>query len=123
MTETNIQKLVKFYHSQDQILLFSIIISSVSALTILGLLIFNLTRLPSQLPMFYSLPWGEQQLVSPAQFTILPAMVVLINLVNLVASWHLHPSQLVLRRILAAQAALVAILLLVTSLKIMAIFI
>lgn len=123
MRETRMDKWLKFYQDQDRVLSWSIIISSISALIILGLLILNLTRLPAQLPLFYSLPWGEQQLASPAQFAILPAMVVLINLINLVISWHLHPSQVILKRILSGSAAVVAMLLLATTLKIVAIFI
>lgn len=40
-------------------------------------------KLPPQVPLFYSLPWGEQQLVSPLYLLLFPAICVAVGLVNL----------------------------------------
>ena len=98
-------------------------LNCLAALTILLLLILNLRSLPPQLPLYFSLPWGERQLGSLPEFAILPALIVLISLVNLLISWHLHSSQLVLRRILFAASLVLSFSILLTALKIIYTFI
>ena len=39
--------------------------------------------LPPQLPLFYSRPWGEEQLTSPVEMLILPGLSIGIILTNL----------------------------------------
>lgn len=83
----------------------------------------NLKSLPPKIPLFYSLPWGEQQLVSALQFVILPAIVILIGLINLIISLLLHPSQLIVKILLHITTAIVALLTLVTTWNIIYTFI
>lgn len=115
--------MILFYNSQEPVALWSVIISSFSALVIIVLLIFNLSSLPAQLPLYYSLPWGERQLATIPEFVVLPASVIVINLVNLVISWHLHASQIVLKRMLSVASLAIALITLITALKIIYIFI
>ena len=52
-------------------------------LFIQGLLLFlKYTDLPPQIPLFYSLPWGESQLANSSLIFILPSISVLILFVN-----------------------------------------
>lgn len=108
---------------QDPIIFWLNFISLLFVLIILSLFALSLSRLPSKLPLFYSLPWGEGQLVNLSQFIILPATAILVLLVNLTVSWHLHPSQVVAKRMLSASTALVSFLLFLTAVRIIFIFI
>src|SRR5579859_2715818 len=65
-------------------------------------LVFFITSpaLPNKLPLFYSLPWGDQQLVNKTQFLLLPAVILFITIINSAFAWRLHSSQTLLRRML-----------------------
>lgn len=82
-----------------------------------------LNFLPQKLPLFYSLAWGDNQLVSRQQFLIIPGSLTLISLVNLIISWQLHSSQSFLKNILLLSSLVITIILTVTFLKIVFIFI
>ncbi len=85
--------------------------------------LLNFSYLPNQLPLFYSLSWGQSQLVTKQQFLVLPLITVLITIVNLIVLWHLHPSQIILRRMVCLASLLCAILVFITGVKIINIFI
>lgn len=38
--------------------------------------------LPPQLPLFYSLPWGEEELTSPVWLLFLPLLTLLLGILN-----------------------------------------
>lgn len=42
----------------------------------IGLLAWKFTSLPPQVPLFYSLPWGESQLSSAASLFLLPTISI-----------------------------------------------
>lgn len=46
------------------------------------LIVVTYSDLPEKLPLYYSLPWGVSQLASKVELFLLPAIMVLINLVN-----------------------------------------
>lgn len=79
--------------------------------------------LPAKLPLFYSLPWGENQLANHQQFLIIPAIITILTLLNLLISWHLHPSQSFFKKALVASSTIVAVILTITFLKIILNFI
>ena len=79
--------------------------------------------LPPKLPLFYSLPWGDSQLINHQQLLIIPASISLITLFNLIISWQLHPSQLFFKKILLVASLLISLVLTVTFLKIIFVFI
>lgn len=88
------------------------------------ILILNLSRvLPQKLPLFYSLPWGNKQLVDKQQLLIIPAIMVGITFINLIISWQLHPSQTFFKKTLIYSSIVISIICLVTFLKIIFIFI
>ncbi len=116
-------KLIKFYQKTDKYIFYFVVTAFVTSFLICLFFVMNFHNLPSLLPLYYSLSWGKPQLVSQNQFLILPAVIILITLVNLIASWHLHSSQLILKRILASSSAIVGVILLITAAKIIYIFI
>ncbi len=87
------------------------------------LFLFFYTKLPNNLPLLYSLPWGDGQLVKKGQFLIIPSIMILITLVNLSLSSGLHRQQIFLKRILLIASAVATTILFISALKIMAIFI
>lgn len=48
----------------------------------LGLLFFKFNDLPQQVPLYYSLPWGEEQLASAASLFLLPTFSIVVLLFN-----------------------------------------
>jgi len=80
-------------------------------------------HLPPKLPLFYSLSWGEKELVSSNQFLIIPATIILMALVNLILSWQLHSSQSFFKKILLINSCILSLILTITVIKIILIFI
>lgn len=78
--------------------------------------------LPKKLPLFYSLPWGEQELGDIQQFFILPSLMICITFINLIISWQLHPKQYFFKIVLLSTSLLTSIILTVTLLKVILIF-
>ena len=90
-------------------------------LSVLVLILFKF--LPTKLPLFYSLTWGDGQLVTHQQFLIIPAVITLITLLNLSFSWQLHPSQLFFKKILLFSSLIISLIFIITFIKIVFIFI
>lgn len=101
-------------------LLASIPLLISSVMVILILLLSKL--LPTRLPLFYSLPWGEKELVQKLQLLIIPAIIALVTLSNLIISWQLHSSQNFFKKILLFSSLLVSLILAITFFKIISIF-
>ena len=118
-----IKKGFNFYFSQDKVVVWAITFAFILAVTSFIFWFINLNRLPFQLPLFYSKPWGESQMVNLLQFTILPTTSVLFTLINYSISWYLHDSQILFKRVLALSSLIYAILIFITSVKIITIFI
>lgn len=96
---------------------------SLTVFLLLHLIFFSLVGiLPAKLPLFYSLPWGEPQLASKQQFLILPTVVLLISALNIAFAWRLHPSQVILRRMLFLTMVGIDLIILVAGIKIISIF-
>jgi hypothetical protein len=118
-----IKEITDFYQSQDAFVFWPISCSIILALSVIatwGLLYLNL---PWQLPIFYSLAWGESQFGHINQFLIFPSLIILIILTNLIISWHLHFSQILIKRILATTSFIVAIFLSIAAFKIIFTFV
>ncbi len=114
-------KVFKNFVSRDNLIFYTTIFNlGLAALMMLSVAL-NTPKLPKQLPLFYSLPWGSAQLVDISQFLILPFIAILITLVNLAISWHLE-SQLALKRILSISSAVITLLVLITTFRIISIF-
>lgn len=74
--------------------------------------------LPPQLPLFYSRPWGEEQLTTPLGILILPGLSIGIILVNLVLGWLVNKKEVLVKQILSSASALFSFLCLVTLIQI-----
>lgn len=61
----------------------------------LTLLIIKFNSLPAQVPLYYSLPWGEEQLAAAASLFLLPTFSIVVLLVNnLIATFFLKTTPL-----------------------------
>ena len=112
----------KNFISPDQLTFYATVYNLIIFGVVLVLVVFTSPLLPSQIPLFYSLPWGDSQLATTSQFIILPAIALLITLLNLTISWHLHQSQVALKRILCIGSALMSLFVFITAIKIIFIF-
>lgn len=63
----------------------------------LFLLIIFWAQLPPQVPLFYSLPWGEEQLASPLLLLLVPGSVLAIIFFNLISTAFFPEEKLLLR--------------------------
>lgn len=95
-----------------------ILIPGVLTLSITIAIFTILQLLPTKLPLFYSLPWGNGQLATKQQFLVIPAITAAIVVLNSVISWQLHPSQSFFKKILIFSPLLISLLLTVTFVKI-----
>lgn len=93
-----------------------------SALLIGGLVLILYNHLPTKLPLFYSLPWGQKQLISKQGFLFLPATLVMLAVVNTLITFQLHTAQQVLKKVLLFSIVFVNLIVLITALKILLIF-
>lgn len=72
--------------------------------------------LPPQVPLFYSLPWGETRLGDPSSLWLLPAISLIILVLNFTAS--ALADRIILTRILSTTSFLVSIFAFITLGKI-----
>src|SRR4051812_25388762 len=112
----------QFNRRQDPVVFWATAFSLFGIIVILAFFVFTYDLLPTQLPLFYSLPWGENQLVPISQIIILPALTVVITLINLLVSWHLHNSQQVLKRMLSLFSASLSLILTLAAVRIILLF-
>jgi hypothetical protein len=112
----------QFNKRQDPIVFWATATSLFGIAIILGAFVLYYNELPSQLPLFYSLSWGEGQLVPISQIIILPALTIVITLINLLVSWHLHPSQQVLKRMLSLFSASLSVIITLAAIRIIFLF-
>ncbi len=117
------QKLSHFLATTDRFYTVPLIFSA-GVFFLLHLIYFLfINLLPSKLPLYYSLPWGENQLVYKHQFLILPLVVLLVSVLNTTLAWRLNKDQILLRRMLFLTVAAIDFLLFIAGLKIITIYI
>lgn len=116
------QNLANFFKN-DCYLSVTVAITCLELFFLIFLFLFFYTKLPNNLPLLYSLPWGDGQLVKKGQFLIIPSCMILITLVNLSLSSGLHRQQIFLKRILLITSAAATTILFISALKIITIFI
>jgi len=79
--------------SRDKFVLAVYIFTLLSILGQASLILVSWSKLPGQIPLFYSLPWGERMLVSPMGLWILPGSVIVLSGINyFVISYVRHNS-------------------------------
>ncbi|KKU46011.1 MAG: hypothetical protein UX62_C0003G0022 [Microgenomates group bacterium GW2011_GWA2_46_7] len=67
-----------------------------------------ISRLPAVVPMYFTLPWGEARLTSRVMLYLLPALALLILMVNLSLGRVASKLSLLLPRVLAVGTAITA---------------
>lgn len=87
-------------------------------LIFLLILIGKWNQLPPQLPLFYSLPRGEDQLVVPLILFILPISSLVIFFLHLVVSIRLSATQRLASQIMIISASIISAILLITFINI-----
>ncbi len=115
--------LKEFYTDQDKVEFYAIVFTIVCSMFIALDFTINYNKLPNRIPLFYSLPWGDSQLIAKPQFILLPSIILLIALINVITSWQLHNSQRSIKRLIALSTASVSLLILITAIHIIGIFI
>src|SRR3989344_5150035 len=100
-----------FYQEQDTFVFWPISASILLSLSVIAAWAIFYFNLPKELPIFYSLPWGDSQFGHVNQFLIFPSLISLTILINLILSWHLHFFQVLIKRILAIATLIVSLLL------------
>lgn len=76
------------------------------------------TKLPPQVPLFYSRPWGKEQLVSPIALLILPTISFLVILANIIVASLVPKEEKLASQLLLIFATVFNFLCLVTLFKI-----
>lgn len=84
----------------------------------IGLISYFFSRLPPQIPMYYSLIWGEGRLGSTTALFVLPGFCLLIFALNTILAALVVNNQKILSRILLQSSALIGIFSLVALLNI-----
>ena len=74
--------------------------------------------LPPEVPLFYSRPWGKEQLVSPLALFILPLLSLTIILINFLLNTMIAKEEVLIKRISTHAAALFNFLCLFTLIQI-----
>jgi hypothetical protein len=80
--------------------------------------IIFIRKLPPQIPLFYSRPWGEKQLANPFFLLILPALSLIVLLTNTILASIMSQENKLVNQLLVIAAALFSLLCLTTLLKI-----
>lgn len=107
----------------QKISLWISLIPVILSLFLTAFILLGSRSLPSRLPLFYSLPWGEDQLATHQELLIIPASIIVVTLVNSIISWQLHSSQSFFKKMLIFSPLLVSLLLIVSLVKIVLNFI
>lgn len=86
-----------------------------------GFIFFKWNRLPPELPLYYSRPWGQAQIGSLNSFLLLPLLGALISFVNFFLTKTFFRQNSFLTRALEINSLILNSLLLVTIIKIIGI--
>lgn len=81
-------------------------------------LVLRFNQLPPELPLFYSRPWGDEQLGKPPHLFILPGGASLVLLINTYLAFRLSERELLLSRILLVSSVVVTIISFIALFKI-----
>lgn len=84
----------------------------------LVVLIWQFGNLPQQVPLYYSLPWGELQLVSVSTLFIIPTLSIVLFIVNHLFAIGFSQKNPLLSNLLIFTSLIVSFFFLLTLLKI-----
>ena len=86
---------------QDNLCRTTIYLYLILYLLLIFFFIFKWPLLPPELPLFYSLPWGEEQLGTLLEFLVLPVSSLFFMLLNLFLGTYVFSEEPLLARILS----------------------
>ena len=89
----------------------------IALMLLIGLLVLFAELLPSQIPLYFSLPWGEARLASRFQLLRIPLMGLLFMIINLLVA-RTARGEAVLSIVLAVATLVINVMLLVSLLGI-----
>jgi hypothetical protein len=81
-------------------------------------LVWKFSNLPQQIPLYYSLPWGESQLASASSLFLLPTLSIVILLINHLFAISFSKKIPLLSHLLIFTSLIVSFFFLITLLKI-----
>lgn len=84
----------------------------------IGILAWKWNDIPPQIPLFYSLSRGEEQLASPWQLSFLPALSFLLFLLDMIITVSLFDRHKILAALCATIGAIVTLILFMTFIRI-----
>lgn len=102
----------------DPVIFSSLIVGFFITLVFAIVILLFFHRLAPQMPLLYSIPWGENQLVTWQIITILPLVNLALLLINLTFGIILLHTEPLLARIVTIGAVLTIVLIITTSIKI-----
>jgi hypothetical protein len=109
--------------SADKLNFWIFLFAIISILAQASLILSASGRLPPQVPLFYSRPWGEAMLAAPLALWILPAICAFVGLVNFSISIFLISNNRFLSRILFIVSFIVSLTTLYNTIKIISLLI
>lgn len=84
-----------------------------------GLLVWRFPLLPPAVPLWFSRPWGEDQLASPYWLLVLPASSIVWYGIDLLIGIYLTSEYLIFTQMLFLSSLIVSILSFITLIKIL----
>ncbi len=103
------------------VVLSGILVGLTALVSTVGFLAWEWAKIPPQVPLFYSLPWGEGWLVTKPQIGYILGGFALVWVLNNLLAYFLSKDEVLLGSYLAWGSALVEILVLITILRTLAI--
>lgn len=117
------QMKIKFHlndeFKRDPFLRWSLLISLVIEVLSLIALFLSWKKLPPLVPLFYSLPWGEEQLATPLTLLLFLLSGFFISLINLIVAYLVFSRSKFLAHILLAITVMSTCLICVTTVQIL----
>jgi hypothetical protein len=103
-----------------------IVSATIATIVLVGLsfllLFFSLDRLPYQVPLFYSLPWGDRQIVQRELLAILPFFSIVSYFISVILSLILSKEEGLFSRILYFTSFVFTLLSIITLFRIVLLF-
>ncbi|OGH21337.1 MAG: hypothetical protein A2958_00865 [Candidatus Levybacteria bacterium RIFCSPLOWO2_01_FULL_38_13] len=95
---------------KDKIITGGFLITFFLILLSFSYILINLSSIPSYIPLFNQLPWGEERLGTTFMIFLPTGGVLLISFVNLVVSVFIYSKSQMIARMLAITSLLIAFL-------------
>ncbi len=89
------------------------------ALLSMGILLWKLSSLPPMVPLWYSRPWGEDQLARPLWLFLLPLSALVWYAINFLVSMYMLSEYLLFTQMLFVSSLVVSLLSFLTLIKIL----